>query len=119
MHLGRILGHVEVLFTKIEFLKVRCLKSEFQFREFPKIAGELFEREATFRSFNNSLERTVQGYNRLKVHTQKVEYDLISNELKEIDDLLAKAEHGLNWNSEGKFFRTFLKLMFVSMSLKL
>lgn len=97
----------------IEF-QVRCLKSEFQHRQFPQVAGELFERELTFRSFNNSLERTVQGYNRLKVHTKEVEYNLIAKELQEIDDLLGKAEHGLNWNAEGMCILTsFLLAMLV------
>ena len=55
----------------------------------------------TFRNFNISLDRTVQGYNRLKVKTHQREYDLISNELSEVDLMLERAEHALNWNSEG------------------
>ena len=79
------------------------MKAEFQFRKFPPIAGELFEREMTFRSFNNSLERTVQGYNRLRIQTAPVEYDLIKDQLLEIDEKLGNAEHFLNWNSDGKY----------------
>lgn len=47
------------------------------------------------------MDRTVQGYNRLKVKTHQREYDLISNELSEVDLMLERAEHALNWNSEG------------------
>ena len=70
-------------------------------RSYPGVAGDLFERELTFRNFNISLDRTVQGYNRLKVKTHQREYDLISNELSEVDLMLERAEHALNWNSEG------------------
>lgn len=44
-------------------------------------------------------------YNRLKKNTKKVEYDLIAGELKEIDLQLERAEHALNWNSEGLWFQ--------------
>jgi hypothetical protein len=47
----------------------------------------------------------VSCYNRLKKNTTKVEYDLISGELKEIDLQLERAEHAINWNSEGSFTR--------------
>ena len=36
----------------------------------------------------------------MKMKTTKVEYDLIADELKEIDLQLERAEHALNWNSE-------------------
>ena len=38
---------------------------------------------------------------RLKTTTKKVEYNLIACELKEVDLQLERAEHALNWNSEG------------------
>ena len=47
---------------------------------------------------------TVWCYNQLKKHTKKVEFDLISSELAEIDLQLERAEHALNWNSEGDIF---------------
>ena len=40
--------------------------------------------------------------NRLKIHTTPVEYDLIKDQLQEIDEKLNNAEHLLNWNSDGK-----------------
>ena len=39
---------------------------------------------------------------RLKIHTTPVEYDLIKDQLQEIDEKLNNAEHLLNWNSDGK-----------------
>ena len=84
--------------------QVRYLKSEFQDREFPALAEELYQRNQIFRDYNNSLDRTVCAYNRLKLQTKEVEYNLIAHELKEIDQQLEKAEGDLNWNSEGKNF---------------
>ena len=37
----------------------------------------------------------------MKTTTKKVEYNLIACELKEVDLQLERAEHALNWNSEG------------------
>ena len=51
------------------------------------------------------MDRTVTGYNRLKVKTHQREYDLIANELSEVDLMLERAEHALNWNSEGTAFK--------------
>ena len=70
-------------------------------RPYPDIAGELHEREDTFRSFCNSLDLTVSCYNRLKSGTAAVEFNLIKEELLEIDQELEKAENEFNWNSEG------------------
>ncbi len=78
------------------------MKAEFKGREFPQTAADLFEREATFRDYNNSLERAVYSYNRLKINTKSVEINLIAEELDDIDNQLESAEQALNWNSEGK-----------------
>ena len=85
--------------------EVRCLKAEFPKRGFPQTAADLFEREATFRDYNNSIERTVYSYNRLKTTTKSVEINLIADELADIDNQLERAEHALNWNSEGTTVR--------------
>ena len=70
-------------------------------RPYPDIAGELHERQDTFRSFCNSLDLTVSCYNRLKSGTAAVEFNLIKEELLEMDQELEKAENEFNWNSEG------------------
>jgi dynein heavy chain len=82
--------------------EVSFLKKEFPFRKFPKMAEDLFQREEKFRTNTCSLEQTVNCYNRLKTGSKEVEYNLIANELKMVDDELERAEHCLNWNSEGK-----------------
>ena len=91
---------------------MRCLKYEFKERDYPELAGELFEREKIFRDYNISLERTVQSYNRLTLKTKEVEFNLIAHEMKEFDEQLKKAEGDLNWNSEGELRNVFLKLLF-------
>ena len=53
-----------------------------------------------YRNYTRSLDITVDNYNTMKMKTTKVEYDLIADELKEIDLQLERAEHALNWNSE-------------------
>ena len=93
---------VSNIYTLYITIQVRCLKKEFAERQFPQTAAELFEREATFRNYNNSLEQTVDNYNFLKTQTTNVEFDLIASELTELDLNMERAEHALNWNSESK-----------------
>ena len=81
--------------------EVGYLKKEFPHSGFPDIAGELYEREEIFRSYNISLDLTVTCYNRLKSGTKDVEFALIKSEIHDIDKLLERAENHLNWNSEG------------------
>ena len=84
--------------------EVGRLKKEFPMRFFPDIAGELYEREDTFRSYNVSLDLTVSCYNRLKSGTKVVEYDLIKNDIHNFDLQLERAENELNWESEGMYY---------------
>ena len=44
----------------------------------------------------------MNNYNFLKTKTRSVEFKLVEDELKEIDLQLERAEHALNWNSEGE-----------------
>ena len=81
--------------------EVRHLKKEFPSKAFPEVAGELFKREHTFRNYVNSLDQTVTHYNRLKMNTKPVESLLIESEIADIDAQLERAEHALNWNSDG------------------
>ncbi len=68
------------------------------------MAGDLFKREDAFRNYVNSLDQTVHHYNRLKNSTKPVEYQLIEDEVGEIDAMLERAELALNWNSDGELF---------------
>lgn len=83
--------------------EVRYLKKEFPSKSFPEVAGELFKREHTFRNYVNSLDQTVTHYNQLKTNTKPVEYLLIQAEIGDIDAQLERAEHALNWNSDGRY----------------
>lgn len=49
----------------------------------------------------NSLDQTVDHYNRIKNNTKPVEFELVEKEVAEIDLQLEKAEHALSWNSQG------------------
>ncbi len=85
----------------INVSQVRYLKREFPSREFPTVAGDLFQREDSFRNYVNSLDQTVTHYNKLKTQTKSVEFKLIKAEVADIDHMMERAEHALNWNSEG------------------
>ena len=78
------------------------------------MAGELFKREHTFRNYVNSLDQTVTHYNRLKMNTKPVECLLIESEIADIDAQLERAEHALNWNSDGT--SRFVKILFTTYS---
>ena len=67
-------------------------------RHFPYLLTNFFD---FCTDLDISIDLTVACYNRLKSGTKKVEYDLIKNELKEIDIQLQRAETELNWNSDG------------------
>ena len=63
--------------------------------------SELYERDALFRNYSHSLDETVDNYNWLKTNTREEEFNLILDEIKDIDHQLEKAERTLNWNSSG------------------
>ncbi len=81
--------------------QVHYIKQEFPKRKIHPTASELYERDASFRNYSHSLEETVDNYNWLKTNTRREEYNLILEEIKEIDQQLEKAECILNWNSQG------------------
>uniref|UniRef100_A0A7M4FBW4 Dynein axonemal heavy chain 11 n=1 Tax=Crocodylus porosus TaxID=8502 RepID=A0A7M4FBW4_CROPO len=66
----------------------------------PASALSLFEKKKTFNKYIGNLELIVQWYNKLKQTILEVEYPLIENELKTIDDQLKKAEVIFTWQKE-------------------
>ena len=70
-------------------------------REIHPTVSELYERDALFRNYSHSLDETVDNYNWLKTNTREEEFNLILDEIKDIDYQLEKAERTLNWNSSG------------------
>ena len=83
-------------------IKVHFIKEEFRKRKIHPMANELFERDSSFRNYNHSLQETVDNYNWIKNNTRTEEYNLILEEIKDIDQQLEKAEQILNWNSQGR-----------------
>lgn len=78
--------------------EVKCLKKDFPAREIPEDAKDIFKSFNDFRNYNNSLNQTVSLYNYLKLNTTKEEYDLIKEEIFELDENLHHAEETLTWN---------------------
>ena len=108
----RILNVIQwIIFTQI--LQVHYIKQEFPGRKFHPTASELSERDASFRNYSHSLEETVDNYNWLKTNTREEEFNLILEEIQDIDQQLEKAEHILNWNSDGTFPWIFLLLVLI------
>ena len=79
--------------------EVKCLQKDFPEREIPEEAKDIFKSFNDFRNYNNSLDQTVSLYNYLKLNTTKQEYDLIKEEVFELDENLQHAEETLTWNS--------------------
>ncbi|RDD42081.1 Dynein beta chain, ciliary [Trichoplax sp. H2] len=67
----------------------------------PGSAAEIYSKNETFRQYLGSLDLIVMWYNKVRETVLEVEFPLIEDRLKEIDEQLLKAETELNWNSEG------------------
>lgn len=68
----------------------------------PKESLELFEKQETYRQYRINLGITIDWYNQIRKNSQKVEFDLVEDEIKAIDQRIDKAQNQLNWNSNGK-----------------
>lgn len=79
--------------------EVKHLQRDFPAREIPAGAADIFKSFNDFRCYNNSLEQTVGLYNYLKLNTTQEEFDLIRQEVGELDERLQHAEETLTWNS--------------------
>ncbi|XP_039265498.2 dynein beta chain, ciliary-like [Styela clava] len=67
----------------------------------PIQATELFNKHDTFRSYVANLDLTVAWYNHVRQNVLDVEFPLVSSQLDEVDQVLAKAEKNLSWNCDG------------------
>lgn len=70
--------------------------------DLPEIALKLAERNDVFRKYISNLNSTIAWYNKMRRTTKDVEFNLIENEIAEIDELIIQGQNTLNWNSEGK-----------------
>lgn len=68
----------------------------------PKECLELFEKQETYRQYRINLGITIDWYNQIRKNSQKVEFDLVEDEIKAIDQRIEMAQNELNWNSAGK-----------------
>jgi len=52
---------------------------------------------------NNNVICTLISYNKLRNNSREIEFQLVQEEIQQIDELVKKGEYSLNWNSEGIF----------------
>lgn len=67
----------------------------------PKDGLRIFEKQETYRQYRINLGITIDWYNQIRKNSQKVEFDLVEEEIKAIDQRIEMAQHELNWNSPG------------------
>lgn len=67
--------------------------------DIPESAATLYKRNAELYQYVANLNLTVNWYNKIRKTTLPVEFQLIKNELANVDKLLSKGEKELNWNS--------------------
>lgn len=70
----------------------------------PEESLKLFEKQETYRQYRINLGITIDWYNQIRRNSQKVEFDLVEDEIKAIDQRIEMAQHQLNWNSQGILF---------------
>lgn len=73
-------------------------------QDIPEIVLKLAERNDEFQKYLANLSSTVTWYNKIKRNARPVEFDLIKNNIADIDNLVVIGQNELNWNSEGKYF---------------
>lgn len=69
----------------------------------PKDGLAIFEKQETYRQYRINLGITIDWYNQIRKNSQKVEFDLVEDEIKAIDQRIEMAQNELNWNSQGVF----------------
>ncbi|XP_041975803.1 dynein beta chain, ciliary [Aricia agestis] len=67
--------------------------------QLPTECIELYKKQETFRQYRINLNITIDWYNQIHQNSQKVEFDLVEDEIKAIDVQIEKAQNELNWNS--------------------
>ncbi|KAG5897820.1 hypothetical protein JTB14_011820 [Gonioctena quinquepunctata] len=66
----------------------------------PEIVLNLADRNEVFQQYIANLNSSVTWYNRVKKSSKDVEFDLIKNEVAEIDKMVTVGEKQLNWESQ-------------------
>lgn len=73
-------------------------------KDLPAESLELFEKQEIYRQYRINLNNTIDWYNQIRKNSQKVEFDLVEDEIKAIDERIEMAQNELNWNSKGETF---------------
>lgn len=95
--------HLSAILREVHYLNLM------QVSDIPEIALKLAEKNETFRKYISNLNSTIAWYNRIRRSTKNVEFDLIKNEIDEIDKRISLGQNSLNWNSDGNSFCTFFE----------
>ena len=83
----------------------------------PESATCVYKRNETFHKFCANLDLTVAWYNNIRQTLLEVEFPLVKEQLKEIDEQLEQAEKTLTWNSNGAYlYINDLKLMTIGLN---
>ncbi|KAL4716976.1 hypothetical protein ACJJTC_012787 [Scirpophaga incertulas] len=67
--------------------------------DLPKESLLLFEKQEMYWQYRIILGITINWYNEIRENRQQVEFDLVEDEIRAIDQRIYVAEHKLNWNS--------------------
>lgn len=67
----------------------------------PEEVLKLAEKGETFQQYISNLNSTVVWYNKIKRSSKDVEFDLIEDDLHEIDNMIKIGQKDLNWKSKG------------------
>ncbi|CAG9581722.1 unnamed protein product [Danaus chrysippus] len=86
----------------MELMKeVHHLRNNKDFKQdLPPESLELFGKQETYRQYRINLGITIDWYNQIRKNSQKVEFDLVEDEIKAIDERIEMAQNELNWNSK-------------------
>nr|CAD7423390.1 unnamed protein product [Timema monikensis] len=68
--------------------------------DIPEEALDLYQRNEDIRLWIGNLNLAIKWYNGIRSHCTPVEFDLILDEIEEIDEKVAKVQETLNWNSD-------------------
>ena len=95
-----------IYFQLLDILKeVHHLRSNEEYKDLLPLEGlAIFEKQETYRQYRINLGITIDWYNQIRKNSQKVEFDLVEDEIKAIDQRIEMAQNKLNWNSDGEFF---------------
>lgn len=88
--------HLSAILREVHYLKLMEVPN------IPEDALKLAEKNKTFRTYLVGLNSTITWYNKIRRTTKPVEFDLIKNEICQIDKMVNLGQNNLNWNSEGK-----------------